>query len=105
MPFCAHCGVQISDAQHFCANCGQRIGAPAIEQSIPTPPDSTTITNPHVGKMMMLIGGLIMLGGCVTILGGFSAQSGAARGFGILFFFVGIAVYLAGKLQHWWSWE
>lgn len=105
MPFCAQCGVQITDDQHFCSNCGERIGSAAIAQQTPSPPVTTTVTNPQAGKMLMLTGGIGMLAGCMATVGGIGAQSGGTRGFGILMFFVGLVVFLAGKLNHWWQWK
>src|ERR1700674_4285263 len=64
MPFCEHCGTQVSEAAKFCASCGNPTGVPpgAGVASQPSPaPTSPAPTSPTTRLILGVVALLVLL--------------------------------------------
>lgn len=98
---CSECGKQISDKAAACPSCGNPIGATPSTAPIPVSLDGQVVTTQQTGKVwkaISLVGALIMalsVAACAAVL---------ANPFqGIVWFFIGMCVFLGGRAGAWWS--
>lgn len=83
---CPDCQTQVSDQAPSCPKCSRPMKATTIEAT------------GKKWKTFQLVGGMLVLGGCVATMSGEDAAL-----FGVVFFIVGIGALVTGSLGGWWQ--
>jgi uncharacterized membrane protein YvbJ len=99
--FCPKCGKQIDESDRFCRYCGN--GAAHAPQQPVEPGNPVTIKNPYSGKNKQILGMLIFIVCVIAAL----AESGndTAMWLSLLGAAIGLVIYLAGRVSHWYHAE
>lgn len=93
--YCQSCGSQISESAAFCGGCGVRISAsPTVH-----------VDNVYEGKWSQIIGAALFLVGLLAMLGSYKSGDSTAATWYLLLAAIGLLVYMAGRVRHWYHAE
>lgn len=93
--FCSSCGKQIGDSVAFCRYCGHGTAAATAAPAT----NRVTVKNVYAGKNLQIVGVIIFL---FCAVGALISDHGAFMALGAA---IGLGVYLAGRINHWYHAE